>query len=151
MEQQVPAGAGTALPFSLRRRQVGSGNSHREESSMADDTAVSDSLVVVWTAGDREVARKMAFMYTKNSRLKDWWGRVRLVVWGPSAQLLAVDRGLQEELEDLKAARVELLACMACADLYGVTDALRALGVEVIFMGNPLTEMLKSGWTYPTV
>jgi hypothetical protein len=106
---------------------------------------------VVWTAGDREVARKMVFMYTKNSRLKGWWGRVRLVVWGPSAQLLSVDRELQEELEDLKAAGVELLACQACADLYGVTDELRALGIEVIFMGKPLTEMLKSGWTCLTV
>ena len=114
---------------------------------MADETAVSDSLVVVWTSGDREVARKMVFMYTKNSRLRDWWGRVRLVVWGPSAQLLSVDGELQEELEDLKAAGVEVLACKACADLYGVADKLRALGIEVIFMGQPLTEMLKSGWT----
>lgn len=114
---------------------------------MADDTAISDSLVVVWTSGDREVARKMVFMYTKNSRLKGWWGRVRLVVWGPSAQLLSVDRELQEELEDLKAAGVELLACQARADLYGVTDVLRALEIEVIFMGKPLTEMLKSGWS----
>lgn len=114
---------------------------------MADENAGSDSLVVVWTSGDREVARKMVFMYTKNARLRGWWGRVRLVVWGPSAQLLSVDRELQEELEDLKAAEVELLACKACADLYGVTDKLRALGVEVIFMGQPLTEMLKSGWT----
>jgi hypothetical protein len=114
---------------------------------VADDMALSNSLVVVWTSGDREVARKMVFMYTKNSKLRDWWGRVRLVVWGPSARLLADDRELQEELEDLKAARVELIACKACADLYGVTDKLRALGIEVIYMGQPLTEMLKSGWT----
>ena len=114
---------------------------------MANDVPVGDSLVVVWTSGDREVARKMVFMYTKNGRLRDWWGRVRLVVWGPSALLLSGDRELQEELEDLKAAGVELLACKACADLYGVADKLRALGVEVIFMGQPLTEMLKSGWT----
>jgi hypothetical protein len=114
---------------------------------MTDENAGHDSLVVVWTSGDREVARKMVFMYTKNARLRDWWGRVRLVVWGPSAQLLSVDLGLQEELEDLKAAGVELVACKACADLYGVADQLRALGIEVIFMGQPLTEMLKSGWT----
>jgi hypothetical protein len=114
---------------------------------MADEAAASHSLIVIWSSGDREVARKLVFMYTKNSRLREWWGRVRLVVWGPSALLLTVDRELQEELEDLKAAGVELLACRACADLYGVTDKLAALGLEVIFMGQPLTEMLKSGWT----
>lgn len=111
------------------------------------ETPVSDSLVVIWSSGDREVAKKMVFMYTKNSRIKDWWGKVRLVVWGPSAQLLATDLELQEELEDLKAAGVELLACKACTDLYGVTDKIEALGIQVIYMGAPLTEMLKTGWT----
>lgn len=112
-----------------------------------DKASVSDSLVVIWVSGDREVARKMVFMYTKNSKLKDWWGRVKLVVWGPSAHLLSVDRELQEELEDLKAAGVELQACKACADLYGVNDKLKSLGIDVIYMGAPLTEMLKTGWT----
>ncbi len=114
---------------------------------MADENAGRDSLVVIWTSGDREVARKMVFMYTKNARLRNWWGRVRLVVWGPSASLLSADLELQEELAELKAAGVELVACKACTDLYGVTDQIQALGVEVMFMGQPFTEMLKSGWT----
>ncbi len=111
------------------------------------ESLVSESLVVIWSSADREVAKKMVFMYTRNSRLKGWWGRVRLVVWGPSAMLLTQDSELQEELEDVKAVGVELLACKACADLYGVTDKLAVLGIEVIYMGAPLTEMLKAGWT----
>jgi hypothetical protein len=111
------------------------------------ETPVSESIAVIWSSGDREVAKKMVFMYTKNSKLKGWWGHVRLVVWGPSAQLLTTDLELQEELEDLKAAGVELQACKACADLYGVTDKLKSLGIEVIYMGVPLTQMLKMGWT----
>ncbi len=114
------------------------------------ETPISESMVVIWSSGDREVAKKMVFMYTKNSKLKGWWGRVRLVVWGPSSQLLSTDLELQEELEDLKAAGVELQACKACADLYGVTDKLKSLGIEVIYMGAPLTEMLKTGWTFLT-
>jgi hypothetical protein len=31
---------------------------------MTEENAGRDSLVVVWTSGDREVARKMVFMYT---------------------------------------------------------------------------------------
>jgi hypothetical protein len=112
-----------------------------------NNPAAADRLVVVWSSGDPEVARKMVFMYTKNSRLRGWWGRVRLVVWGPAARLLAGDRELQEELAEVKAAGVELQACRACAELYGVTGQLEALGIEVIFMGQPLTDMLKSGWT----
>ena len=78
-----------------------------------ETSAVPDSLLVVWTSGDREVAQKMVFMYCKNSKLKNWWSRVRLVIWGPSAQLLAKDKDLQNELEELKAAGVELQACKA--------------------------------------
>jgi hypothetical protein len=121
-------------------------DSLKGEENMAD-TPVADSLVVIWSAGDREVAKKMVFMYTKNSKLKGWWGRVRLVVWGPSSLLLTQDSELQEELEDVKAVGVELLACKACADLYGVTEKLTAMGIDVIYMGAPLTEMLKTGWT----
>jgi hypothetical protein len=106
----------------------------------------SDNLVVVWSSADPEVARKMVFMYTKNSRLRGWWDRVRLVAWGPAARLISGDAELQEELQELKAAGVELLACRACADLYEVVDRLEALGFEVKFMGKPLTDMLKEGW-----
>ena len=51
----------------------------------------SDKLVVIWSSGDREVALHMVFMYSKNSKLKGWWDEVTLVVWGPSAKLLAED------------------------------------------------------------
>ena len=105
-----------------------------------------DKLVILWTSQDKEVAQKMVFMYAKNSKLRDWWGQVRLIIWGPSARLMAADAELQEELEELKRAGVELQACKACADQYGVSEKLADLGVEVIFMGLPLTNYLKGDW-----
>ena len=104
-------------------------------------------LVVVWSSGDREVALKTVFMYTRNSKKRGWWDEVRLVVWGPSARLLAGDGELREALSELSQAGVELLACKACTDLYGVSENLEALGIRVILMGVPLTEMLQGGWT----
>ena len=44
-----------------------------------------EELYVIWTSRDREVALKMVFMYTGNSKLKGWWKDVLLIVWGPSA------------------------------------------------------------------
>ena len=109
---------------------------------MGKDT---DTVVVVWTSADREVALKMVFMYSLNAKLKGWWNNVRFVVWGPSAKLLAEDKELQEKIEKMKSAGVVLEACKACADQYGVSPALEAMGIDVKFMGQPLTDYLKSG------
>jgi hypothetical protein len=103
-------------------------------------------LVVLWTSGDPEAARLMALMYAKNSRLKDWWDTVVLVVWGPAARLLAQDPALQAEVADCAAAGVAVRACKACADEYGVSAKLEALGVDVCYMGAPMTRYLKDGW-----
>ena len=105
----------------------------------------SRELVLVWTSGDRESALKMAFMYAGNSMKRGWWESVVLVVWGPSARLLAGDEGLQQELAKLRHEGVVLEACKACADSYGVSQELEELGVEVKYMGEPLTGYLKDG------
>jgi hypothetical protein len=103
-----------------------------------------DKLVVLWTSGDREVALKMVFMYVFNSKLKGWWKDITLIVWGPSSKLLSEDEELQNYIQKIKESGVELLACKACTDEYGVSQALQQIGVEVKYMGSPLTEYLKS-------
>ncbi len=111
-----------------------------------NEKAQSNRLLVIWSSADRDVALNMVFMYGLNSRLKGWWEQVRLVVWGPSAKLLSVDKELQGKIKEMQDAGVETLACKACADRYGVSDALAELDIDVIYMGMPLTDMLKTGW-----
>jgi hypothetical protein len=117
----------------------------QQESSME-----TSKLGVVWTSGDRDVALKMVFMYTLNAKSRSWFDEVRLVVWGPSAKLLSGDAELQREVAKMKEAGVELVACKACADSYGVSDKLEQLGVEVKYMGVPLSDMLKQDWKVVT-
>ncbi len=113
-------------------------------------TAQTDKLAIIWTSADPAVARQAAFMYARNSMIQEWWGRVQLIVWGPSAQTLAQDKELQKEIGPLLEAGVEITACKACADSLGASPALEALGITVKFMGQPLTEMLKCGWRVVT-
>ena len=107
-------------------------------------------LLVVWTSEDRDVALKMVFMYTYNAKKNGWWDEIRLLVWGPSSKLLSEDKELQEYIQKMKDEGIELLACIVCADMYGVSEKLRELGFDVRGMGVPLTEMLKSDWTTVT-
>ena len=53
-------------------------------------------------------------------------------------------------LKAMKADGVELQACVVCADSYGVSDALRGMGIEVKPMGKPLTDMLQTDWKVVT-
>jgi hypothetical protein len=119
-------------------------NLKKKELSQGKKPSKPDELVVLWTSGDREVALKMAFMYTYNSRRFKWgWKNVTLVVWGPSAKLLVSDTELQEHVIEMKEKGVKLLACKKCSDMYGVSNDLRRLGIEVKYMGKPLTDYLR--------
>jgi hypothetical protein len=103
-------------------------------------------LVVLWTSGDPEVAHNVCLMYTHAATKNKWFDEVRLVVWGPSARLLAADRKLQAKVKAMMGDGIKVEACVACADSYGVSDALRTLGIDVKAMGKPLTDYIQQGW-----
>jgi len=84
-----------------------------------------DKLVVVWTSGDPNVAEKVALMYTHAARTSGWFKEVTLVVWGPSAKLISENSKLQEKVKAMQKDGVVVEACIACANLYGVTEDLR--------------------------
>jgi hypothetical protein len=119
-----------------------------------DQPAVSEAgrqQLILWTSGDREVALKMVFMYTYNAKKRGWMDTVRLLVWGPSAKLLSEDEELQKQLAGLKEVGVELYACKACADMYGVSEKLTTLGVDVQYSGTMLAELQQQGWHVLTI
>lgn len=104
-----------------------------------------NELAVIWSSSNPEVAHTTVFMYTLNAKCRDWWNSVHLIIWGPSAKLLADDASLQEKVQDMIKAGVHVSACRANSDSYGVSDALADMGVDVKYMGEPVTAMLKSG------
>lgn len=110
-------------------------------------SASEKSLCIIWSSSDPEVADNLAFMYAHNALKKLWWDRVRLIIWGPSARLAAKDERIRDRLAEMMADGVEVWACRACADKYGVTPALEGAGFNVLYVGEPFTEMLQSGWT----
>lgn len=121
-----------------------SGIPAQEVTSSEEEIPANEKLAIIWTSGDREVALKMVFMYTYNARKFGWWKDITLVVWGPSAKLLSEDVELQEYIKKIKDVGVHLKACKGCSDLYGVSDKLSGLGVEVKYMGE-ITDYMKEG------
>lgn len=130
--------------FLLAGIYIHSGSEVTTNDAEAQTMAEPGRLMVVWTSGDRDVALKMVFMYAYNAKKNGWWDDVTLVVWGPSSKLLSVDTELQEYIVKMRESGVVLEACKACADMYEVSDKLTSLGVDVKYMGQPLTDALKS-------
>lgn len=110
------------------------------------DSPADNSLFIIWSSSDPQVAHNAACMYAHNSLLKRWWGRVRFIIWGPSARLAANDADIQDKLRAMMDDGVEVWACRACTENLGVTQNLEALGLNVQFVGEPVTKMLQSGW-----
>jgi len=102
-----------------------------------------EKLVILWTSGDREVALKMVFMYTFNAKKRAWFDDITLVVWGPSAKLLTEDQELQDYLKEILDAGVTVKACKGCSDQYGVSEQLEELGINVLYIGEELSDYLK--------
>jgi hypothetical protein len=105
-----------------------------------------DKLAVLWTSGDPEVADKVCFMYTYNAKKQGWFEDVTLIVWGPSSKLLSENEELQKYVLKMMEGGIKVEACINCADMYGVTQQLRDMGIEVKGMGKPLTKYLKEGY-----
>jgi hypothetical protein len=105
----------------------------------------SGKLVVLWTSDDPYVAERVALMYTHAAKANQWFDEVTLIVWGPSAKLVAENLKIQDKLRDMQKDGIKIEACIVCAEAYEVVDVLVKLGLDVKAMGKPLTDYLKSG------
>jgi hypothetical protein len=90
------------------------------------------------------VAERVALMYTGVAQQYGLFEEVSVIIWGPSQKLVAENKDVQAKLKDMAAKGVKLNACVTCANMYGVADQLKALGINVDIMGVPLTNALKA-------
>jgi len=102
-------------------------------------------LNILWTTDHKEVSERMILLYAMNSKVKGWWDQVNLIVWGPSAKMIAEDTQIQAEIIELINQGVTLESCKDCSDHYGVSELFEKMGIVVRFMGEPLTEYIKNG------
>jgi len=110
-----------------------------------------DGVAIVWTSGDPDVAHRMVLMYAGAAKRNKWFSEVRLVIWGPSQRLVVGDKDILASIKRLQESGVVVEACLACADMYGIADDLREAGLEVKYMGQPLTQWLQSdSWAVMT-
>lgn len=108
-------------------------------------TILMKKLHVLWTTGEKDVALRMIFIYLMDAKSMGWWDEINLIIWGPSAKLVAENKLVQRELDFILQSGITVQACQGCTEAYGVTGKIAALGITVRYMGEPLTEYLQKG------
>ena len=109
-----------------------------------------DKLLIVWSSGEIEVAKKLVLLYGSVILPRAYWDEAHLMIWGPSAKLLAQNSEIQGMFAKVLDSGVKASIYVVCTDDYGVTEQLKALGAEPIHTGEFLTQALKSDWKVVT-
>lgn len=100
-------------------------------------------LNILWTSGNAETAQHMIAMYAVNALKKGWFDKVEIIIWGGSNTLIEENESVQQAVRDMISAGIHVQACKACADRMGTTGKLESLGVEVYYIGEHLSDILK--------
>ena len=103
-----------------------------------------NKLLIVWSSGELEVARKLILLYGSVMLERKYWDEATIMIWGPSAKLLAHDAKLQEQFKVVRDTGVKFNACVVCSDDYRVSKILSDLGIDLIHTGEMLTKSLQS-------
>lgn len=108
-------------------------------------------LHILWTNADPLTAQLMVMMYATNCMLNHWWDAVTVIIWGATAKLAAEDGNIQTRIQMAQHAGVRFSACLSCARQLGVTEALEAQGIELIYWGEDLTKLLRQNHQLLTI
>ncbi len=112
---------------------------------------MSEKVSILWINDNPQTAHTMVFMYAINAKTHGWFDEVEIIIWGSTAKLVSEDEGIQEKIKLAQHAGVEVKACIACATMFGVTEKLKSLDIEVDGMGIPLTNILKENQKLLTI
>ncbi len=107
---------------------------------------MADKVFVILSSQDREVLLEVGFTYPFNTAVHGWMDEVKIIFFGPSEKLVVNDVEVQGRLKEALDAGIHVMACKWCADRMGIADDLEALGIEVLYVGPVISELLKSGW-----
>ena len=105
-----------------------------------------DRVFMILSSADVVVHEELSFKYAFNAVKHEWMDEVRVILWGPTERMAVENEDFAEQVRILISGGVEVIACKACSDGFGVSEKLEEIGVKVQYVGTLVTEMLKEGW-----
>ena len=111
---------------------------------------MANKVFAIITDTDREQALEVGLVYPLNCAKNKWLEEVKVIFFGPSEKLAAFDKQVQEKVKEIKSYGVEVLACKWCSDRMGITAQLEAEGINVVYVGPIISQLIKDGWAQLT-
>lgn len=105
---------------------------------------MNSKLLVIIGSGDREKALA-GLMYVRNVIKYRWLNSAKVVFFGPSEQLVANDEEVANKAREI-AALTDCFACKAISDKQGVSQNLAEAGIEVEYVGDIISNLIKEGY-----
>jgi hypothetical protein len=111
---------------------------------------MTNKVFAIITDADREQALEVGLVYPLNCAKNKWLEEVKVIFFGPSERLAAFDKQVQEKIQEMKSYGVEVLACKWCSDRMGISQQLEAQGINVLYVGPVISQLIKDGWAQLT-
>lgn len=108
---------------------------------------MADKVFVILSSQDREVLLEVGLTYPFNAAKNGWMEGVKIILFGPSEKLVVNDAEVQSRLQEALATGIHVMACKWCSERMGITEELESLGIEVLYVGPVISELIKAGWT----
>ena len=107
---------------------------------------MSHKVVVIIGTAERAKA-EAGLMYAVNATKYGWLDDVKLIFFGPAENLLLADEDMQEFLREYHRHEKTAVACKFLADREGSDAGLKELGLEVSYVGEMISNLIKDGYT----
>lgn len=105
---------------------------------------MASKVLIVLSTGEKEKALT-GLLYATNAIAHKWLEDVRVFFFGPFEKLLAEDSEIQQQAAQLIEYQ-QPMACKGISDDQGVSDQLSRLGVDVQYIGQPISQALNDGY-----
>ena len=104
-----------------------------------------DRVIVIIATAEAAKARTGA-MYALNAMKHGWLEDVKLVLFGPAENLFLEDEDFQDLVRQFMDVAKTPLACRFLSDRDGTSERLGDLGLDVQFVGAPISEAIREGY-----
>lgn len=99
-------------------------------------------LLINWTTDNIDTVLNMVLLYTYNSKKQKWFDETTLLIWGASQKLVATNKEVQKQIEEIQKIGIRVIACKKCAKNKGIYEDLLSCNIETFYTGEILSKWL---------